>query len=215
MLEWSHSGFSVHDGVWLDEDDTGAHERLARYCGRCPVSLDRLEYDAKSGTVTYTSDKADGPTAGRHRFEAAEFIARLVAHIPDKGPVLQRYYGYYANRTRGERRKAAEAARGATGGEDAAAVRTDPELPLGDVTIAEPEDFPRGDARRRWAELIRLIYEVDPLVCPGCGGQMRVIALIQEPTVIDKILRHLRNKGRDARAGPWATGPPESAAEAA
>ena len=37
---------------------------------------------------------------------------------------------------------------------------------------------------------------------------MRVIALIQEPKVIDRILKHLRGRGRDARAGPWATGPP-------
>jgi hypothetical protein len=75
----------------------------------------------------------------------------------------------------------------------------------------------RAVARRRWAELIRLIYEVDPLVCPKCGGTMWVIALIQEPKVIDKILKHLRDKGRDARAGPWATGPParDPAAEAA
>jgi hypothetical protein len=29
-----------------------------------------------------------------------------VAHIPDKGQVMQRYYGYYASRTRGQRRKA-------------------------------------------------------------------------------------------------------------
>ncbi len=43
---------------------------------------------------------------------------------------------------------------------------------------------------------------------------MRVISLIQEPKVIDKILRHLREKGRDARAGPWATGPPAGAATA-
>jgi hypothetical protein len=41
----------------------------------------------------------------------------------------------------------------------------------------------------------------------GCGGAMRAIVLIQEPAVIDQILRHLREKGRDARAGPWATGP--------
>ena len=67
---------------------------------------------------------------------------------------------------------------------------------------------------RRWAVLIRRIYEVDPLVCPKCGGTMRMIALIQEPKVIDKILKHLRTKGRDARAGPWATGPPEDAAAA-
>lgn len=62
--------------------------------------------------------------------------------------------------------------------------------------------------------LIRLFYEVDPLTCPRCGGEMRVIALIQEPAVIDKILRHLREKGRDARAGPWATGPPGGGAGA-
>jgi len=69
MLEWMHSGFSVHDGVWLDEEDQPGHERLARYCARCPVSLERLEYDSESGTVSYTSDKADGPTAGRHTFK--------------------------------------------------------------------------------------------------------------------------------------------------
>jgi hypothetical protein len=213
MLDWTHSGFSVHDRVWLDEDDAAAHDRLARYCARCPVSLERLEYDRESGTVTYASDKADGPTAGSHTFEAVEFIARLVAHIPDHGQVMQRYYGYYANRTRGERQKADEAAaRPSVAGGRAS---DDPELPEGGITIVEPEDFSRGDARRRWAELIRLVYEVDPLVCPRCGGQMRVIALIQEPAVTNEILRHLRSKGRDARAGPWATGPPGAPATAA
>jgi hypothetical protein len=82
------------------------------------------------------------------------------------------------------------------------------EPPEGGVTMVEPQRFSRADARRRWAELIRLVYEVDPLECPRCGGEMRVIALIHEPAVIDKILRHLRNKGRDGRAGPWSTGPP-------
>lgn len=44
---------------------------------------------------------------------------------------------------------------------------------------------------------------------------MRVIALIQESKVIKKILRHLRDTGRDARSGPWATGPPGGAVGAA
>ncbi len=141
-----------------------------------------------------------------------DFIARLVAHIPDKGQVMQRYYGHYANRTRGARRKAEEAA--AAPGADGRVPAGDPELAGGGVTIVEPEDFSRGDARRRWAELIRLVYEVDPMVRPRCGGQMRVIALIQEPAVIGKILKHLRSKGRDGRAGPWATGPPGAGATA-
>jgi hypothetical protein len=67
MLDWLHSGFSVHDGVWLAEADGPAYERLACSCARCPVSLERPEYDPKSGTVTSASDKADGPTAGRRR----------------------------------------------------------------------------------------------------------------------------------------------------
>jgi len=207
MLDWMHSGFSVHDSVWLDQDDAPAQARLARYCARCPVSLERLEYDAQMGTVEYTSDKDDGPTAGRYAFEPTAFIARLVAHIPDKGQALQRYYGYYANRTRGERRRAqAESIESL----DGAAAPDGADLPLGAVVIVEPEAFNRAEARHRWAELLRLIYEVDPLVCPRCGGPMRVVALIQDPKVIDKILRHVRAKGRHATAGPWATGPPRS-----
>ncbi len=32
--------------------------------------------------------------------------------------------------------------------------------------------------RRSWAQLIKRIYEADPLVCPNCGGEMRIIAFI-------------------------------------
>ena len=191
--------------MWLDQDDAAAHERLARTCARCPVSLERLEYDAETGTVSYTSAKADGPTAGRHTFEATDFIARLVAHIPDKGQVLQRTYGYYANRARGERRKAARAPEAEpVAVEIDAATSRGLEPALAEAATVEPANFSRADARR-WAVLIWRIYEVDPLVCPKCGGTMWMIALIQEPKVIDKILKHLRAKGRDARAGPWAT----------
>ena len=169
---------------------------------------ERLEYDSRSGTVAYTSDKEDGPTAGRYTFEPTAFIARLVAHIPDKGQALQRYYGYYANRTRGERRKAqARSAAPIVGDTLDGSCRSAP----GDVVIVEsPEAVNRAEARHRWAELLRLIYEVDPLVCPRCGRPMGVVALIQDPKVIDKILRHVRAKGCDATAGPWATGPPRS-----
>jgi hypothetical protein len=43
---------------------------------------------------------------------------------------------------------------------------------------------------------------------------MRVLALIQAPAVIDQILRHLREMGRDARSGPWGTGRPGEAVSA-
>ena len=66
---------------------------------------------------------------------------------------------------------------------------------------SEPD---RRALRRSWAQLIRLIYEVDPLVCPRCGGLMRIIAFITELRVIGKILKHLAAKGVDARSPPGA-----------
>ena len=34
--------------------------------------------------------------------------------------------------------------------------------------------------------------EVDPLICSHCGAEMKVIALLDDPAVIGKILRHLK-----------------------
>jgi hypothetical protein len=43
-----------------------------------------------------------------------------------------------------------------------------------------------------WAEMIRKVYEVDPLLCPSCGGQMKIISFIEDHKVIDKIIDHLK-----------------------
>jgi len=39
--------------------------------------------------------------------------------------------------------------------------------------------------------LIRKVYAVAPLVCPHCGGTMKVIAVIERPAVVRQILAHL------------------------
>ena len=161
MLAWMHSGFSVDHSVWLDQGDAPARRRLARYCARNPVSLDRMEYDAEAGTVTYFSDKPSGPTAGSHTFDALDFVALVAAQIPDKGQVLQRYYGYYSSRARGMRRKATEAA-------EALALAGGP----ADVAVAQPADVSMSAACRRWAELLRRIFEVDPLICPAAEARV-------------------------------------------
>ena len=85
MLAWPHSGFHVHDGVWVSEDDRPFALRLARYYARNPGALDRLSYEPGARQLTYRSDKAEGPTAGRETVNALEFLARLVTHIPDPG----------------------------------------------------------------------------------------------------------------------------------
>ena len=50
--------------------------------------------------------------------------------------------------------------------------------------------------KRAWARLLAKVYEVDPFVCPKCGSEMKVIAVIQEPDEIKRILRHLVKIGR-------------------
>ena len=56
--------------------------------------------------------------------------------------------------------------------------------------------------RQSWAQLIKRIYEVDPLVCPSCGSEMRVIAFITEHFVVDAILRHLAKAETRSPRGP-------------
>jgi len=179
MLAWPHSGFHVHDGVWVPADEPAFTTRLARYCARHPVALRRLTYHAEGGRVTYHSDKPSGPTAGAETLDALEFLARVVSHIPNKGQVLQRYYGWYANRTRGRRRQAGEA---------------QPAVVAADGVPPE-----RAAVRRRWAELLRRIFEVDPLRCPRCGTPMRIVAFLTAPAVIDRILTHLHRSARPVR----------------
>lgn len=49
--------------------------------------------------------------------------------------------------------------------------------------------------RPSWAHLLHKIFEIDPLLCPKCGTAMKVVSVITEPAVIDRILRHLAGTG--------------------
>ena len=90
MLAWPHSGFHVHDAVLLPDGDVAFALRLARYCARNPLALERLEYDANARQVRYRSDKSGGPTAGTETVDPLEVLARLTAHIPNKHQVMTR-----------------------------------------------------------------------------------------------------------------------------
>ena len=104
------------------------------------------------------------------RMDYLEFIARVTSHIPDKGQVTVRYYGLYANAHRGKIKKARLAA-----------------FPL---RMVEEELQPVP--AKGWAEMIRKVYEVDPMVCPQCGGTMKVIAFLTDYAVVDRIIDHLK-----------------------
>ncbi len=67
----------------------------------------------------------------------------------------------------------------------------------------EPAPAKRA-VRKRWAELIYKIYNVDPLTCQ-CGAQMKIVAFVTEPASIRRILAHRKNNSSRQRAPPNPT----------
>ena len=85
-------------------------------------------------------------------------------------------------------------------------------LPLPDPLRPPKQATPQDDAdsgaefasarRRSWARLIKKVYEADPLLCPRCSGPLKIISLIGDGPVIEKILRHLKLWDRAERPPP-------------
>ena len=190
MLGWPHSGFGAHVGPRLAADAREGVLRVARYAARGPVAESRLRYDAERAEVERVSDARDGPYVGVHRMSALEFLARWVDHVPARYEMRIRYYGAFATKRRVWWRR-----RGVV-------LMAAPEAQPG---AAEPAaDWPELRARRRrWAELLRLVYAVDVEVCVRCGGAARIVGFVTEAHAIRRILDHLKQRGIEARAGPW------------
>ncbi len=114
---------------------------------------------------------------------------------------MVRYYGWYSNKMRGQRHRAQN------GGAPSAPLRP-PSTP------PPPAKLPS----KKWRDLILQVWHTDPLICPKCQHQMRVIAVIDQRQVVEKILRHLgqwngtpilapARAPPDANAGPWTREP--------
>ena len=57
--------------------------------------------------------------------------------------------------------------------------------------------------RKAWARMLAKIYEINPYICPKCGSEMKVIAVIRETSEIKKILRHLKKVNRAPPGVAW------------
>ncbi len=172
MMAWRHSGFGVYCGhaIWPQNEE--GLENLARYIIRASFSQERMTYiaacDSSDGVAKVIYGSKDGSTS--KTFDALDWLAQLVTHIPNKGEQMVRYYGFYSNKSRGLREKAG----------------TDDEVPALIDSVISRKAF-----RKNWARLIWKIYNVDPLVCPNCLGSMKIISFIEDDAIIQKILRHL------------------------
>jgi hypothetical protein len=185
-------GFDLHADVAVPAGDRARLESLCRYVLRPPLAQERLRLTGEGQVlVTLKSRWHDGTT--RLLFEPVEFLAKLAALVPRPRVNLIIYSGVLAPH---HRWRAQVVGYGKPDDVDA-----------GDSSAGGDGDTTRQCRRHwRWAELMRRAFEVDVLECPRCGGRMELIATIDDPAVVRKILRHLGLP----TDGPEARPPPEA-----
>ena len=224
MLAYRHSGFSVDTSVCIAAHDRAGLERLLRYCARPAFALDRLR---KAGSVlVYRSAKQHSePVSKPHNKRGAkvdelprtplELIERIAALVPPPRTHRHRYFGVLAPNSPLRAAVTAMAAAPAQPTTAQAEPTTtsggaDGPTPMGSPIAPTPELAPpKRAAHYLWAVLIARIYEVFPLLCPICGGQMRIIAFITHSADIRQILEHVGANSEPPRIAP-ARGPPLS-----
>jgi hypothetical protein len=123
-------------------------------------------------------------------------VASLAALVPKPRVNLTRYHGVFAPNS--QHRALVTPARRGRGNK---AKASGPEA-------AQPV---ASHAAMSWAQRLKRVFAIDIETCRVCGGPMKVIACIEDPLVIKKILTHLRGKGlyREATGLPQSRAPPQ------
>lgn len=132
--------------------------------------------------------------------DPVELLERLAVLTPRLRINLVLYYGVLAPRA--PWRAAVVASAAPQEAEGAAAAET-----------GTPDDerndrrAPRRPGAYLWADLMRRTFGFDVLECPRCGGRLRLLALIEQASTVERILRHLglptdRSEPRPARTPP-------------
>jgi hypothetical protein len=135
--------------------------------------------------------------------EPLDLLERLAALTPRPRINLLLYYGVLGARSAWRSRI------GATAGEPR---ETRPKAPGDHAPLEQANDRPKTN--RLWAELMQRTFGFDVLACPRCGGRLELIALIEDPSVIRRILSHLGLPtevpvARPARPPPLPMGQPD------
>ena len=208
MLEWRHGGgFSLDAAVRLEADDRQGLERLLRYCARPPLAAGHLEWrDEQHERLVYRLPKPAADGSLELVLTGLELLERLSAFIPPPRIHRHRYYGVLAPNA------LLRPAVTALASQQAAADQVAASSPISETQGATTSESPSDEKPRRpsvylWVMLLARIYEVFPLVCHRCGGEVEIIAFITEAPTVRAILTHI---GEPAEAPPLSPsrGPP-------
>jgi hypothetical protein len=184
------------------------------------VATGRLALTAQ-GLVRYTlkTPYRDGTT--HVIFEPLDFIARLAALVPKPRVHLTRFHAAHpcAAPLRGSLRLCKSAVLPICHGVFAphSALRAQV-TPAGRGQKTGVSGSARSPAERHramtWAQRLKRVFRIDIEQCERCGGKVRIIASIEDPQVIGRILAHLepteqaRGSPADLTSAHRARGPP-------
>ena len=194
-------GFSLHAGVAAEAHESQKLEKLCRYITRPAVSEKRLSISPQ-GRVRY-SLKTPWRNGTTHvEFEPVDFIAKLAALVPPPRAHLTRFHGIFAPNAK-LRAQLTPSVRGKSATADANADTSD--------------DHRTPDEKRRsmtWAQRLKRVFGIDVETCVHCGGRVKIVASVEEPTAIRAVLAHFEKHGalEQAHYRPGPRGPPAAAA---
>ena len=187
-----YQGFDLHAGAPAKPEERDHLERMLRYLLRPPIAESRLR-ELPDGNILLTQKTkwSDGTTA--LVFHPLELLERLAAIIPRPQINMLIYHGVLAPNAKWRKR---------------VVVYKRPVIGL-DPTDVEGEAPKKSPPRHyAWADLMRRTFGYDVQACLECGGRMKLIAMIEQPAVIEKILSHLGLSIEPPQAHP-ARPPPE------
>jgi len=69
-----------------------------------------------------------------------------------------------------------------------------------------------GHAAMTWAQRLKRVFHIDIETCSHCGGAVKIIACIEDPAVIERILAYLNKQTASAKPAPWheSRAPPQT-----
>jgi hypothetical protein len=144
-------------------------------------------------------------------YKGLEFVDQLVAHLPPRRVQLVRRYGVYAGKVRKQWQERPSIYRMAPEGwqkghpnKSTIVAATLPE----DATTVEAPDAWSKLRKQSWARLLRKVYEIDPFVCPKCQGAMSVVAIIEDPKELAKIIEWAKQQEREPPVTVCSRSPP-------
>lgn len=173
------AGFSLHAGVAAKAKERNKLERLCRYISRPALSTRRLSL-TRGGLVRYELKTPYNDGTTHVLFQPLDFIARLAALVPRPRMNLTRFHGVFAPNSK-HRALVTRAKRGKGQRKDKSTGQGEPA-----TTPAERH------AAMTWAQRLKRVFNIDIDTCEACGGTVKVIACIEDPQVIKKILDHLK-----------------------